>query len=118
MLYAKADSSNENETFLTYKIDKNGKATGDLVEFAYRMDNILADNGIEIQISKELFEFAQEYGGLSASKIEEILSGSDLPKILPDYDFGTVGQLLSETVKQDFDGFIDNTVFNKFKTYS
>lgn len=115
-----------NETVLTYEekyneeTDEYEEPTGSLIEFAYRFDNELADLGIDdYTFSSTLFERAMNNGGyITATEIDELLSGDEqLGDMLIDYAEESVGQLLSDVVGYEYDGFIDNTVDKKFGSH-
>ena len=115
-----------NETVLTYEAkyneetDEYEEPTGSLIDFAYRFDNELADLGIDdYTFSSTLFERAMNNGGyITATEIDELLSGDEqLGYMLIDYAEESVGQLLSDVVGYEYDGFIDNTVDKKFGSH-
>ena len=113
----------ENETVLTFEekyneeTDEYEEPTGTLLDFAYALDNELADLGIDdYKVSSGLFERAAENGGeITASEINDLLDGDEqLSNMLLDYGNESVGQLLSDAVGIEYDGFIDHTVSKKF----
>lgn len=110
----------KDETVLTLEepydeeTDEYGEPEGTLLDFAYNMDNYLADIGIDYKISQELFMRASENGGeISASEIYDIIKNDENLLSLLDYE-SSFGELLSDTVGQEYDGIIDNTVNQKF----
>lgn len=113
----------KNETVLTFEekyneeTDEYEEPTGTLLDFAYALDNELADLGIDdYKISTALFERAAENGGtITANEINELLDGDEqLSNMLLDYGNESTGQLLSDAVGIEYDGFIDHTVSKKF----
>lgn len=110
----------ENETVLTFEepyneeTDEYGEPEGTLLDFAYNMDNYLADIGIDYKISPALFERAVDNGGeISASEIYDIIKADENLLSLLDYE-SSWGELLSNAVAQEYDGIIDHTVNQKF----
>ena len=110
----------DNETVLTFEepyneeTDEYGEPEGTLLELAYRLDDLLADIGIDYKISSELFTRAIDNGGeISASEIYTILKEDENLLELLDYE-SSPGELLSDAISEEYDGFIDNTVNQKF----
>lgn len=110
-----------NETILEFNEDYNeeteeyGEPSGDLVEFLYNIDNELADLGIDLSITGEVLSLVQGSFGNSVKAqdlIQIIKNRIDAYAI--DYE-SSGGEIISNVVGQNFDGFIDNTVSTKFR---
>ena len=115
------------ETFLDYEesydeeTEEYGDPTGSLIDFVEALREVGSDERYDADIEQaigDLMERAMDNGGLKASEIIEVLSSSEGLQYATDYEAD--GKLANkEIIRQafsgtGFDGFIDQTVNQKF----